>query len=409
MPAFKDLTGQKFGRLTVLHRAEDHISKGGHHESAWLCQCACGNQVVVQRGNLTSGNTKSCGCWNRDVRKAKREDLTGKVFGRLTVIAPAEDHITPSGIHLHMWLCRCECGNLTTVSSGNLRSGAVKSCGCLQRETVANQREDLTGQTFGQLTVLGPAEDYVAPDGQHRTQWLCQCSCGKQTIVASNRLKSGITKSCGHLNVERVKNEYNLSGDYGIGYTRKNEPFWFDLEDYGKIKDYTWRYDADGYVVTTVRMPNGKQAKVCLHNLIMDPPPDKVVDHQNHPKDPYGHKMDNRKSNLRLATIAQNSQNCNRPKSPASGHVGVVREHNRWRANIMKNGKRLRKTFPGTPEGLAAAIAWRKDMEVKLFGDYRYSAHNPDPDLAAASAPAGAPGSGPGHGDTAGRETAAPA
>lgn len=47
--------------------------------------------------------------------------------------------------------------------------------------------------------------------------------------------------------------------------------------------------------------------------------------------------------------------------------------------------------------------------KLVFFGEFRYSAHNPDPDLAAASAPAGAPGSGPGHGDTAGRETAAPA
>ena len=56
------------------------------------------------------------------------------------------------------------------------------------------------------------------------------------------------------------------------------------------------------------------------------------------------------------------------------------------------------------------AVAWRKDMEVKLFGDFRYSAHNPDPDLAAASAPAGAPGSGPGpgRGDTTSHVAASP-
>lgn len=47
--------------------------------------------------------------------------------------------------------------------------------------------------------------------------------------------------------------------------------------------------------------------------------------------------------------------------------------------------------------------------KLVFFGEYRYSAHNPDPDLAAASAPAGAPGSEPGHGDASGRETAAPA
>lgn len=66
------------------------------------------------------------------------------------------------------------------------------------------------------------------------------------------------------------------------------------------------------------------------------------------------------------------------------------------------------KTFPGTPEGLAAAIAWREDMEVRLFGEFRYSAHNPDPGPAAASVPAGAPGAESGHGDAAGHEAASP-
>ena len=53
-----DLTGQKFGRLTVLERAENN--KWGQPQ--WLCKCDCGNEVVVKGSNLKSGHTTSCGC-----------------------------------------------------------------------------------------------------------------------------------------------------------------------------------------------------------------------------------------------------------------------------------------------------------------------------------------------------------
>ena len=56
-----DLTGQKFGRLTVISRAEN---KG--KETCWKCQCDCGNEVIVQGNNLKNGHTVSCGCFRRE-------------------------------------------------------------------------------------------------------------------------------------------------------------------------------------------------------------------------------------------------------------------------------------------------------------------------------------------------------
>ena len=53
-----DETGTKYGRLIVVSKA---VSKF-HKVSRWLCTCACGNEVIVTRSNLTSENTKSCGC-----------------------------------------------------------------------------------------------------------------------------------------------------------------------------------------------------------------------------------------------------------------------------------------------------------------------------------------------------------
>lgn len=59
-----DLTGQKFGRLTVIEKAE---SKG--KSSYWLCKCDCGNYVSVKSWSLRSGRTKSCGCLNNELRE----------------------------------------------------------------------------------------------------------------------------------------------------------------------------------------------------------------------------------------------------------------------------------------------------------------------------------------------------
>ena len=54
------------------------------------------------------------------------------------------------------------------------------------------EAQDLTGKTYGRLTVLGPAEDVNG-----RTAWRCRCDCGRETVVTSVHLKDGSTKSCG--------------------------------------------------------------------------------------------------------------------------------------------------------------------------------------------------------------------
>ena len=66
---FIDLTGQKFGRLTVVKRAENHIKPSGQKATMWLCKCDCGNNnlIKVSSGHLRSGHTTSCGCYNREL------------------------------------------------------------------------------------------------------------------------------------------------------------------------------------------------------------------------------------------------------------------------------------------------------------------------------------------------------
>ena len=122
---------------------------------------------------MKSGKTKSCGCYRRELAT---KDLTGKVFGRLTVIEPAgksnDNHI--------IWKCECSCGNLCEVNSHLLLSGGTRSCGCLKRETDKRlgreRRKLLKGQRFGKLIVL---EDLDETNDKRELLHLCQCDCGK--------------------------------------------------------------------------------------------------------------------------------------------------------------------------------------------------------------------------------------
>lgn len=79
MPALIDLTGQQFGRLTVLERSEDYVSRSGHRKLRWMCRCECGNAVVAIGSTLANGHTKSCGCLRREtMARTANEHVNGK-------------------------------------------------------------------------------------------------------------------------------------------------------------------------------------------------------------------------------------------------------------------------------------------------------------------------------------------
>jgi len=71
MSNFKDLTGQKFGRLTVIKRVEKptHIKSRG---SYWLCKCECKNEKIIFGQNLKGGDTTSCGCYHVEISSIKK-------------------------------------------------------------------------------------------------------------------------------------------------------------------------------------------------------------------------------------------------------------------------------------------------------------------------------------------------
>lgn len=135
MQRFEDLTGQRFGYWTVIEMGER--SKTGRIR--WKCKCDCGNVCDVKPNMLKSGRSKSCGCGISGKRNAT-EDLTGKRFGRLTVLKQDKSRLKAHNIY---WICKCDCGNEKSVSTGNLRGGNVKSCGCLRIDICTERLKQL--------------------------------------------------------------------------------------------------------------------------------------------------------------------------------------------------------------------------------------------------------------------------
>ena len=226
---------------------------------------------------------------------------------------------------------------------------------------------DLTGRQFERLTVIERVEDCVQPSGQHKTSWLCQCICGKHIIATTSNLRKGHTKSCGCLQKEITINTfskfntYDLSGEYGIGYTLKGEEFYFDLEDYNKIKNYCWHIDGRGYVTTNEH--NQKNKKIQMHILLF--PSIKEIDHKNHKK------YDNRKNNLRDVNHFENMMNCSTKSNNTSGVTGVNfrRDKNKWEVRITVNKKCIRL---GYFRDFVEAVRVRINAEREYFGEFAY-------------------------------------
>lgn len=176
--------------------------------------------------------------YNIDISHLSKEhNLIGQTFGRLTVIAKATpEEIQNSNLKKSTytyWKCICSCPehNIKICSSHHLTQGNTKSCGCLIHEQHYN---DLTGQKFGHLTVLGRDKSDLS-----RVYWKCQCDCSQQTIlkVDGNALKNGHTKSCGCSIVGDLYNQrFGMLTVVDRDYTRGPKAYWLCKCDCGNPK-----------------------------------------------------------------------------------------------------------------------------------------------------------------------------
>lgn len=124
----------------------------------------------------------------------KKQYLEGKRFGRLVVIEEDKDYVTSGGNHVRAWLCKCDCGKYTTVTTYQLNSGKTRSCGCLVLDM---------------------------------------------------------------LHGRKTPNKYELYDDYYVGWDKKGNGFIFDVDDYDLVSQYHWFVGDRGYVLTSRLDKNG--------------------------------------------------------------------------------------------------------------------------------------------------------
>ena len=182
MAKMKDYRNQQFGCLLAIEPTD---SRGANGSVIWKCLCQnCQSEIFASSKNLIR-NPKECS-------ECKTKSELGKVYGNLTVESYINTKKTGS-----WWLCKCKCGNYTTVSTASLRSNHVKSCGCLQKFKASQSFIDLTGQTFGRWKVISRA----GSNANRQATWLCECSCKQHTRreISGVELRRGTTLSCGCL------------------------------------------------------------------------------------------------------------------------------------------------------------------------------------------------------------------
>ena len=232
----KEWIGRTVGRLTVLNADGD----------LWQCRCACGEVVertpaalvhAVAKGHMSE--CFACRSERTQANNAARaklnsvsdrkpddgaspyrspgrpsdepqpdgeptltlppigqrvRDLVGRRFGFL-VVEHCDESVeqTESSVH---WVCRCDCGNTTSVLQRLLLAGRTKSCGCRFGGHDDPRRKNLVGRRFGRLLV-----DHLDPRQKigRMQRWVCLCDCGRTTSVIQCHLVTGRTKSCGCL------------------------------------------------------------------------------------------------------------------------------------------------------------------------------------------------------------------
>lgn len=135
----------------------------------------------------------------------KREDLSGKRFGSLTVECPIWDR------NRIYWLCQCECGNERIVRENKLIKGKTKSCGCKKSVFLKHAKSKVIpiGTRYGSLIV---ASHPILEEDNSRLFFLCKCDCGKEKVYLGTSLRIGHVKSCGCYQKKRASEANKTHG-----------------------------------------------------------------------------------------------------------------------------------------------------------------------------------------------------
>lgn len=247
-------------------------------------------------------------------------------------------------------------------------------------------KEDMTGWIMSEhgflnsrITIVKQADDYISPQGHHYARWWCKCACGNPElfIVKALELRNGDTQSCGCIKTEKSRerqkryNDFTLNlsdeiGEYGIGYCHNTgREFYFDMDDYEKIKDYCWFecFHTDGYC-SVEAWEKSRKSQIRIHQVIKG----KYYDHED--RNPFN----NRKYNLRKANSTENARNKSLSSKNTSGVTGVSwdKDNKKWMAFIGLNYKTKKL---GRYANKEEAIKARLEAESKYYGKFAPQRH----------------------------------
>lgn len=210
----KSLVGNIYERLKVINMLYQYKNNRTYCE----CVCECGNNLIVQASSLNSGNTKSCGCINRenlelmnlrkrqntykylnkknDIKKSNVKigspkcDYTNMKFGYL-LVSEMLYHYKDGKTYCK---CLCDCGKETIRSINKLKHS--KSCGCSRNseKNNLNKTRDLIGFRIGKITVTKKTE---LRSKSGNVIWVYQCDCGKTGTAPGTDITKGSIRSCG--------------------------------------------------------------------------------------------------------------------------------------------------------------------------------------------------------------------
>jgi very-short-patch-repair endonuclease len=236
----KDLTGMVFTYLTVLYPTNERNGSGRRY---WHCKCKCGTEVDVIAQSLIQLNTKSCGCYSKEVAsKNFSKDITNQRFGKLTAVKATNNRNDQGCI---IWECQCDCGNITYVPVSSLTSGNTSSCGkCEYHLSIISK--DLIGKSFGKLTVIERTSKR-ANNGE--VIWKVKCECGNYNEVRTSALTCNGVQSCGCISSLGESETKRLLKENHLNFIHHWRQHTCRFSDTGRLAEFDF-YIVDGnYII----------------------------------------------------------------------------------------------------------------------------------------------------------------
>lgn len=282
-----DYTHEVIKGCTVLEKTDAR----DHGQVVWKCKCDCGKEFTATSSRLCRALklNRVVSCEDCDKRPAYIYAVPGSTIASFSIIDKIKVKTYSNGKYLYKYNCKCNvCNKEFTMSQTAINSHKRDSA----LECIHNHRaKDLTNMVFDGFEAIEPTtkryHGYIV--------WKCRCSCGKIFEAPYVNIISGNTKSCGHLfkqNKKRFKKDnrkngknrintmrYDTTNSYGIGYTRSDQRFLFDMEDFDKITAHSWRVNGNhnNSLISQITTADHHKKKMYLLNTILDIPEDKHI------------------------------------------------------------------------------------------------------------------------------------